>query len=173
MNLLKNLFVFLLLVVFSSVSCNTQDKKNLDNRNNSKFEIMKSEEDWKSILSPEEYKVLRNKGTEYPGTGEYNLFFEKGTYKCRACGNILFTSDAKFESHCGWPSFSDVVRTDAIKEIADSSLGMVRTEVVCAKCGGHLGHLFPDGPQPTGLRYCINSVSINFSKSDTNSKENK
>jgi len=165
------LFVFLFIMLLSSISCNTQDdNKGINDK--MKFEINKSKDEWKQILKPEEYKVLIEKGTEYPGTGEYNLFFENGSYKCRACGNVLFDSDTKFESHCGWPSFSDVHKNDAIKEIPDSSHGMVRTEVVCAKCGGHLGHLFDDGPNPTGLRYCINSVSIKFEK-DSSKTENK
>lgn len=165
------LFVFLFFVLLSSNSCNTQDNSKGD-IDKMKFEISKSKEEWKKILSPEEYRVLIEKGTEYPGTGEYNLFFEDGLYKCRACGNKLFESDTKFESHCGWPSFYDVSKSDAIKEIPDYSHGMVRTEVVCAKCGGHLGHVFDDGPNPTGLRYCINSVSIKFEK-DSSKTENK
>jgi len=131
--------------------------------------VNKSEKEWKEILSPEEYNVLRNKGTERPGTGEYNLHFEDGNYNCKGCGNLLFTGETKFDSHCGWPSFYDVESNEAIRLITDKSLGMVRTEVVCAKCDGHLGHVFEDGPEPTGLRYCINSVSISFKKDSTKS----
>ncbi|MBX3045014.1 MAG: peptide-methionine (R)-S-oxide reductase MsrB [Candidatus Kapabacteria bacterium] len=141
------------------------------------FEINKSDTEWKNILSDEEYYILRKKGTERPHTGKYNMHFEDGLYKCKACGNVLFDSDTKFDSHCGWPSFSDVKDKKAIKEVIDTSHGMIRTEVVCNKCGGHLGHVFDDGPNPTGLRYCINSVSIDFesaTKEDENgqSKEN-
>lgn len=164
-------FVFLFIILLSSASCSSQDNSK-DKKESMKFEINKSKEEWKQILKPEEYRVLIEKGTEYPGTGEYNLFFDEGTYKCRACGNVLFNSDTKFDAHCGWPSFYDVSKTDAIKEIPDYSHGMVRTEVVCAKCGGHLGHVFEDGPNPTGLRYCINSVSIKFEK-DSLKTENK
>lgn len=140
-----------------------------DDEGDMNFEIQKSEEEWKAELTPEEYNVLREKGTERPHTGEYNLHFEDGSYSCRACGNMLFSSDTKFDSHCGWPSFYDVEKNESIVLIEDRSFGMVRTEVLCAKCGGHLGHVFDDGPKPTGLRYCINSVSISFKKDSTKS----
>ncbi len=166
------LFVFLSIIILASLSCNTQDNSKSMGAT-SKYEISKSKEEWKKILTAEEYKVLIEKGTEYPGTGEYNLFFENGVYKCRACGNILFSSNTKFKSSCGWPSFYDVAKTDAVREIPDSSFGMIRTEVVCAKCGGHLGHIFDDGPKPTGLRYCINSISIKFDNNDSLKTENK
>ncbi len=126
-----------------------------------KYAVEKSEQEWKSQLSPEEYRVLRKKGTEYPHTGEYNLHFEKGTYHCKGCNTPLFKSSNKFESGCGWPSFDDAIE-GAIEYHKDSSFGMIRTEIVCASCGGHLGHIFDDGPTPTGMRYCVNSASIDF-----------
>lgn len=126
------------------------------------FPIKKSEAEWREQLTPEQYRVLREKGTERPFTGEYNDHSAEGTYVCAACGEPLFESGTKFNSHCGWPSFNAPANGESIGEIADHSHGMIRTEVVCKKCGGHLGHVFNDGPPPTGLRYCINSVSIEF-----------
>lgn len=126
--------------------------------------INKTEEEWKKILSKEEYHVLREKGTEKPFTGKYWNHFEKGIYKCAACGEVLFESKTKFDAGCGWPSFYDVIDKSKIIENDDFSFGMHRIEVLCKNCGGHLGHVFDDGPKPTGLRYCINSVSIKFEK---------
>lgn len=162
------LFSNSLLIQCTEVNDNKIDKKNTNskNLNNKKnmnnYKVQKTEEEWKKELTPEQYRILREKGTERPYTGEYNVFFKKGNYSCAACGNVLFKSDTKFDSHCGWPSFYEALDKTKIKEIQDVSLGMVRTEVVCADCGGHLGHVFDDGPNPTGLRYCINSVSIKF-----------
>ncbi len=116
-------------------------------------------------LDQESYQVLVNKGTELPHSGEYNIHFENGTYHCKGCGSALFTSDSKFDAHCGWPSFDRALANDTVKEVFDDSHGMRRTEVVCAGCGGHLGHVFNDGPTDTGLRYCINSVSLDFKNS--------
>jgi peptide-methionine (R)-S-oxide reductase len=121
---------------------------------------------WKARLTPEQYYVLRQKGTDRAFTGKYYLHSEKGVYSCAACGQQLFTSDMKFNSDCGWPSFDKELAGDRIKQIKDSSFGMERIEIVCAKCGGHLGHLFDDGPTLTGQRYCINSTSIDFKKAD-------
>jgi peptide-methionine (R)-S-oxide reductase len=124
--------------------------------------VEKTDEEWKNLLDPEQYRVLREKGTEYPFSGKYYKHKEKGIYVCAACGVELFRSDDKFDSGCGWPSFSEVVDSSKVNYIKDKSLGMIRTEITCASCGGHLGHVFDDGPAPTGLRYCINSVSLGF-----------
>ena len=115
-----------------------------------------------AALSPEEYYVTQESGTERPGTGQYNLHFEDGRYRCKACGQVLFDSSSKFDAGCGWPSFDREIEAGQIKEVFDDSHGMRRTEIVCANCEGHLGHVFNDGPTETGLRYCVNSVSIEF-----------
>jgi peptide-methionine (R)-S-oxide reductase len=122
--------------------------------------IKKSDEEWRQELTPEQYQVLRQKGTERPFTGEYYTTKTPGTYLCAACGEELFTSDTKYESGSGWPSFYAPAKPDAIEEETDSSYGMRRTEIMCGRCGSHLGHVFPDGPRPTGLRYCVNSASL-------------
>jgi peptide-methionine (R)-S-oxide reductase len=125
------------------------------------YEVNKTDEQWRAELTAEEYAVLRQAGTERPWTGEYNDTKTTGVYSCRACGNELFRSDTKFDSHCGWPSFYAPTSEDAVELREDRSLGMVRTEALCARCGSHLGHLFDDAPQtPTGDRYCMNSVSL-------------
>jgi peptide-methionine (R)-S-oxide reductase len=124
--------------------------------------IFKSDEEWKKILTPEQYRVLREKGTERPGTGLYDQHFVKGTYQCAACDLELFTSDSKYDAGCGWPSFSTPSDKKVVTEHLDKSFGMTRVEIVCSRCGGHLGHVFNDGPPPTGLRYCINSASLKF-----------
>lgn len=128
--------------------------------------IKKSEEEWKASLSAEAYGVLRKKGTERPFTGKYNEFKEKGTFVCAGCGNELFLSDTKYDSGSGWPSFYQPISEEKVGTEVDKSFFMTRTEVHCAKCNGHLGHVFPDGPNPTGLRYCINSVSLDFKKKE-------
>ena len=122
--------------------------------------INKTEEEWRKQLTPEQYHVLREKGTEQAFTGEYWDMHASGNYLCAACGQELFSSDAKFDSHCGWPSYYEPAKAEAVEEHEDLSFGMRRVEVTCSRCGGHLGHVFPDGPRPTGLRYCINSASI-------------
>jgi peptide-methionine (R)-S-oxide reductase len=128
--------------------------------------IDKTEQEWREQLTPEQYEVLRNKGTERAFTGEYWDTKEDGTYACAACGAQLFSSDTKFDSGTGWPSFTDVMANDAVELHEDKSFGMRRTEVTCAACGGHLGHVFDDGPGPTGQRFCINSCSIELNKAD-------
>ena len=124
--------------------------------------VQKTDAEWRAELAPEQYHVLREKGTERPFSGEYDHTFEDGTYRCAGCGAERFTSEAKSDSGCGWPAFSAPAKTDAIDEETDTTFGMVRTEVTCSNCGGHLGHVFPDGPPSTGLRYCINSAALDL-----------
>ena len=129
----------------------------------------KDEAAWREQLTAEEFYVLREKGTERAFTGEYWNVWEEGTYHCRGCGEMLFQSDTKFDAGCGWPSFDRPASEGVIEESRDTSHGMIRTEVLCQKCGGHLGHVFPDGPTETGQRYCINSLSIKLKEKDHSS----
>lgn len=128
-----------------------------------KYPVQKSEGEWLEELGEEKYAILRKKGTERPFTGEYNLHFDKGNYRCAGCNALLFESNAKFESGCGWPSFDDSVE-GSVEYVKDTSYGMIRVEILCASCGGHLGHVFNDGPTETSQRYCVNSLSIAFDK---------
>jgi len=128
--------------------------------------IEKSDAEWRQSLTPEQYHILREKGTERPFTGEYADTHDAGTYRCAGCGNPLFDAETKYESGSGWPSFYEPLAKDAVETETDRKLGMTRTEVLCSKCGGHLGHVFPDGPEPTGLRYCMNSCAMKLEKKE-------
>lgn len=160
----------LLLCATSFFSCQTAEKPATEKAEASQptpakpmDTINKTDAEWKAQLTPEQYEVLRNKGTERPGTGALLNNTEKGWYTCAGCGTELFSSDQKFDSHCGWPSFDgELGGGEKVKKVKDFSHGMIRTEIVCAKCGGHLGHLFDDGPTASGLRYCVNSLSLGF-----------
>ncbi len=134
-----------------------QEKKKMD-------KVVKSEDEWKKMLTDLEYQVTREKGTERPFTGELYYNTDKGIYTCKCCGAELFKSDEKYDAGCGWPSFWDAIDKSKITEKKDYSFGMIRIEVMCARCDAHLGHVFDDGPKPSGIRYCINSVSLNFKK---------
>jgi peptide-methionine (R)-S-oxide reductase len=123
--------------------------------------VEKSDEEWRKTLAPEQYRVLRQHGTERPGSSPLNVEHREGEYYCAGCGKKLFESDTKFDAHCGWPSFN-AAEAGAVETVIDKNHGMVREEVLCAACGGHLGHVFPDGPKPTGLRYCMNGAALNF-----------
>jgi peptide-methionine (R)-S-oxide reductase len=127
--------------------------------------VQKSDDEWRAALTHEQYRVLRGKGTERPGTGEYDHVFDAGTYRCAACGAELFSSETKYDSGSGWPAFYAPSGDDAVAEELDFSLGLPRKEVMCANCGGHLGHVFRDGPRPTGRRYCINSAALKLEES--------
>lgn len=156
----KNKILISALLLFSTLSCAQQTS----NQTIMEEQINKSDEQWKNDLTDEEFEILRKKGTERAFTGEFWNHHEKGVYVCAGCQLELFNSSTKFESGSGWPSFYDAFNNSNVKIKKDVSLGMVREEVVCGRCGGHLGHVFNDGPQPTGLRYCVNSASLDFKK---------
>lgn len=166
---LFNKTVFVVFNLFLLTNCSAQNSSNNDIKKGDSVEpkVVKTEKEWKEILTPEQYKVLREKGTEQAFTGEYWDLKEKGIYKCAGCGEELFVSDTKFDSGCGWPSFYAPENENKIVKKEDNSYFMNRIEVICSKCGGHLGHVFDDGPKPTGLRYCINSASLKFEKEKT------
>jgi len=157
--------IVLFAVMLSLTSCQGQQKKKDVTKAaaaSTATKVHKTDAEWKKELTPEQYEVLRNKGTERPFTGEYVNTFEKGKYVCAACGNVLFNSDSKFHSDCGWPSFDKAIKGSVIY-VEDNTFGMTRTEVDCARCGSHLGHVFDDGPaETTGKRFCTNSISIKF-----------
>ncbi|NOQ91528.1 MAG: peptide-methionine (R)-S-oxide reductase MsrB [Flavobacteriaceae bacterium] len=153
---MKNIIIILFLLFNSSLIA--QENSKMDNK------VNKTEEEWKEVLTPQQYYVLREKGTDRPGDSGYTKHFEKGTYHCTACNAQLFESNTKYESHCGWPSFDDAIK-GTVDFTLDNTLGMTRTEITCTNCGGHLGHIFDDGPkETTGKRYCVNTTSIRFEK---------
>lgn len=144
-------------MLFLVVSCSQAQNTNT---------LSKTEEEWKAKLTPEQYRITRLKGTERPFTGKYWNHTDEGAYKCIGCGTVLFSSDTKYDAGCGWPSFYDAIDSGNIKTAKDYSLGMKRIEIMCNNCDAHLGHLFDDGPNPTGMRYCVNSESLNFEKKE-------
>ena len=157
----------ILAIVFYFVGCSSisKNKKTNMDQDSNKFPIEKTDTEWKAILGDFSFNVMREKGTEKPYSSEYETLWDSGTYVCKGCNSELFSSNTKFDAGCGWPSFYQSIDKSKVKEILDTAYGMTRVEVVCANCGGHLGHVFNDGyNQPTGLRYCINGASLGFVK---------
>ena len=156
---MKKIHLIIIVLILTNIRLIAQEKSKMDKKNT------KTDAEWKQILSSEQYHILREKGTDRPGDYGYTNHFEKGTYFCAACDAQLFKSDSKFDSHCGWPSFDDAIK-GAVDFKKDVSHGMIRTEITCTNCDGHLGHIFDDGPkETTGKRYCVNTTSIRFEKS--------
>lgn len=173
-------FAVLLLLLSSMLSCSGQPKTkinymdsvtNQSQQGGDTNNYIKTDAEWKKILSPELYYIARQKGTERPFTSKFENFHEVGTYYCAVCGNPLFRSDTKFDSGCGWPSFYEPISKTSVIYLPDNSYGMKRTEVECGRCKSHLGHVFEDGPPPTGLRYCINGVVLDFKKAQEAEKK--
>lgn len=171
----QSIFTALLFTVMVFVQCSNTASSNSvstvlstnDTIKNDTMKVIKTEEEWKKQLTPQEYRVLREKATDRPFTGEYENHWDSGIYVCKGCGTELFRSETKFDAGCGWPSFYQGIDSSKITEVIDRSMGMNRVEVLCSKCGGHLGHVFTDGfGTPTGLRYCINSTSLGFKKKE-------
>lgn len=158
------IFTLVLVSLLGLQNCTAQTKK-MDNK---EFEVTKTDAEWKSELSSEQYNVLREKGTEIAFTGKYWKNYKDGVYHCAGCSTALFNADTKFKSGTGWPSFWKPINEENVKVVIDKSLGMIREEVICGVCGGHLGHVFNDGSKPTGLRYCINSASLDFEEDKGN-----
>ena len=180
--MIKPIYIPFILLVLAS-ACNFSNQKNkiaaMESEKNEKNLqqdsdtniVVKTDAEWKKILPEDVYKIAREKGTERPFSGKYNLHKDTGVYYCAACGNPLFASNGKFESSCGWPSFFEPITKGSIIYAPDNAYGMKRTEVMCGKCKAHLGHVFDDGPPPTGLRYCINSVILDFKKAKEAEKD--
>lgn len=169
---MKKTILLTAVIATLNINCNSQSNDSNKTNANQKMEnkisdtekIVKTDEEWKQQLTPEQYKITRKKGTERAFTGTYWNTFDKGVYSCIACNNALFVSDSKFDAGCGWPSFYEPISKISVQYHVDKSYGMERKEVVCGKCDAHLGHVFDDGPPPTGLRFCMNSASLRFEK---------